>query len=191
MALGWGLYVLALSIWHQFVSLKPELSAALLTAATTVLVATLSVLFARHFEKKREVESQFRAAKTEAYDSFLKRFFDLYEKPESDEADLAKFLREWQRKLILWGGTDTLVAFTKWREHLADGTPDAKSMLLTDELFRAIRKDLGLSNIGLSHGFFVRVILRNPSLFFAMYKANPKVTLAEMAEIEKALGQEG
>lgn len=187
----WGMYVLVRFFWQQFISLKPELSAALLTAATTILVATLSVLLARSFEKKREVEAQFRGAKTEAYDAFLKRFFDLYQNPENVGDDLVDFLREWQRKLILWGGTDTLLSFTNWKEHLAKGTPDAQSMVLTDKLFRAIRKDLGLSSTALPAGFFIRLILRHPEIFFAMYKKNTKITLEEIAKVEKAMGLEG
>ncbi len=90
-AVGWCMYVLARFFWQQFLSLKPELSVALLTAATTVLVATLSVILARRFEKKREVEAQFRGVKTEAYDAFLKRYFDLSQSPEKPGDDLVDF----------------------------------------------------------------------------------------------------
>jgi uncharacterized membrane protein len=186
---GWVLYAVARFFWHQLLSLKPELSVALLTAATTVLVATLSVLLARYFEKKKEVEAQFRSIKTETYDAFLKQFFQIYHEPNKEGIDLVAFFREWQRKITLWGGTDTLVAFMQWREHLAKGVPDAKSMMLTDGLFRAIRKDIGLSNFGLAKGFFVRMILRNPDIFFAMYRQNPNVTLSELAAREKQLGR--
>ena len=92
--------------------------------------------------------------------------------------------------MILWGGAEVLVAFMKWRQNLAKGVPDAESMYLTDEFFRVVRRDLGLSNKGLERGSFVRLMLKHPDLFFAMSKANPKITLAELAEKEKQLGLE-
>src|SRR5207247_1517114 len=135
-----------------------------------VFVATLTIVLGRYLERKKEIDAHFREKKTEIYDSFLKEFFKVFHSPTDESIDLVPFLREWQRQLILWGGADVLAAFMKWRRNLAKGVPDAQSMFLTDEFFRALRQDLGLSNRGLERGAFIRLILRHPDLFFIMAK---------------------
>jgi len=171
--------------------LDSNLAVGLLTAVTTVLVAALTVSLGRYFERKKEIESHFRERKVEIYDEFLKEFFKLFSEDDDkapDEEELTAFLREWQRKMILWGGSDVLAAYLKWRIHLGKGEPNAQSMFLTEDFFKSIRKDLGLSNRGLEKGIFVHFILRNSELFLQMAKSNPNITLAELGKIEEKLG---
>jgi hypothetical protein len=189
-SVAWCLFWLGRGIWRQFVALDANLAVGLLTAVSTVLVATLTIVLGRYFERKKEVEAHYRERKTEIYDSFLKEFFRLFHSPDKENVDLVPFLQEWQRQMILWGGEEVLMAFMKWRQNLARGVPDAESMYLTDAFFRAVRRDLGLTNKGLERGSFIRLMLKHPDLFFAMSKASPKVTLAEVAEKEKQLGLE-
>ena len=175
-------------VWAKLSGLDTHLAVGLITAATTVLAATLTVSLGRYFERKKEIESHFRERKVEIYDEFLKEFFKLFSGNDDqapDEGDLVSFLREWQRKMILWGGADVLASYLKWKIHLGKGEPNAQSMFLTEEFFKSIRKDLGLSNRGLEKGIFVHFILRNSELFLRMAKNNPDITLAELGELEE------
>ena len=52
--LGYGGYKLIVTIWAQLLSLDKQLSVALLTAFTTVIVATLTVMLGRYLERKKE-----------------------------------------------------------------------------------------------------------------------------------------
>ena len=90
--------------------------------------------------------------------------------------------------MILWGGSDVLASYLKWKVHLRNGNPDAQSIFLTEEFFKSIRKDLGLSNRGLEKGIFVHFMLKNSELFLQMAKNNPNITLAELGEFEEKLG---
>lgn len=173
-----------------------ELAAALVAGTATVLVATLTVMLGRHFERKRELDALYRDKKTEIYDTFLKRFFAL----TSSEADssnaepppeLVEFLREFTRTLILWSGPGVINTFLAWKEHLAKGVPDAQSIFLTEKLLLAIREDLRHSNAGLEKGFFARVYLRESRLFMAAAAKNPNLTLAELAQLEATLAEIG
>jgi len=161
----WAFLWLVVAIWHRFVGLNANLAVGLLTACTTVLVAALTVSFGRYFERKKEIEAHFRDKKIAIYDEFLKEFFQLYYGDKNASSNMVDFLREWQRQAMLWGGAGVLTSFLKWRVHLAKGTPDAKSLFLMEEFFRALRKDLGLSNRGLVRGAFIRMILRHPDCF--------------------------
>ena len=78
------------------------MSVALLTAFTTVIVATLTVMLGRYLERKEEIESHFRASKIQMLDEFLTAYFKLFESEDETDFDLVPFLREWQRKMIVW-----------------------------------------------------------------------------------------
>jgi len=189
--LGWSVYSVACSIWGQFKLLDPKVSVALLTAATTVIVATLTVVLGKYYERKKDIEAHYRAKKTEIYDEFLKEFFELFHGEENEtenkEQNMVPFLREWQRKMILWGGQDVLSKYVSWMGKLKQGEPDAQTMFMTEEFFLEIRKDLGHRNNKLTKGTFVHLMLKNPELFLSMAEKNPNITLAELSEIEKKL----
>jgi hypothetical protein len=193
LSLGAGAAVFFLAVRaasHWFDGLNPTLQAGLVTAVATALVATLTVMLGRYNERRKEVEVHFREKKTEIYDSFLKEVFKVFHGQTDDNADLVSFLREWQRQMVLWGGAKSLTSFLRWNAHLKKGRPDAQSLFLMDEFFRAIRADLGLSNWGLEKGAFIRILLKHHGLFFEMARKNPNVTLSELAAREKELGLE-
>jgi len=191
--IGWIVYA-----FFQYLSVVPkELGAALIAAAATILVATATVMIGRYYERKRELDALFRDKKTEIYDEFLQRFFGLFFNAGEPEApdiggDLVPFLREFTRKLILWSGPEVIEAFVTWKNHLANGTPDAKSIFLTEAFLLAIRKDLRHSNAGIRKGFYAHLFLRESGLFLSMAEKNSNVTLAEVAAMESLIkGQAG
>lgn len=195
--------VVALIVWliqafFRYVETVPkELAAPLIAGAVTIVVSTATVMTGRYFERKKELDALYRDKKTEMYDAFLKEFFSLFystgERPHDDEErDLVPFLQDFTRKLVLWSGPGVIEAFATWKDHLAKGTPDAKSIFLTEAFLLAVRKDLGHSNFGLHRGFFARLFLRDSVLFLKMEQKNPNVTLDELAAVKKLYdGQNG
>jgi len=175
-------------VWHHFTTLNPEVAAGLITAFATVLGATVTITLGRIFERKKEVEAHFREKKSEIYDSFLLEFFKFYHDENREDVDLVPFLREWQRKIILWGGSNVLTSYFKWMAHLKKGNPDAQSLFLMNDFFSELRKDLGLSNWGLQRGAFINLILQHGELFLAMARENPNVTIEEVSAKERELG---
>jgi len=180
-------------VWVLFSSLNPTISAGIITGATTILAATLAIALGRYYEKKKDIEAHYRSTKTDIYDEFLKEFFSLFFQTEEkkDMNEFVAFLREWQRKMIIWGGEEVLAHYIKWMTKLKSGNPDAESMFMTEELFRLIRKDLGNSSSKLPKGFVAHIMLQQPELFLNMAKINPKITLAEVAEMEALLTKQG
>jgi hypothetical protein len=183
------LVVSAIKYFFTYINAVPkEVGAALIAGTATILVATLTVVIGRYFERKRELDALYRDKKTEIYDEFLKKFFAMFFNSEAQsEKDLVPFLREFTRKLLLWSGPEVIEAFVVWKDRLAKGKADAKTICLTEDFLRAIRKDLRHSNWGLRHGFFARLFLREGALFLSMAEKNPNVTLAELAEAENLL----
>ncbi len=187
-AAAWGILVVVNWLLRVSKSLDPTVAAAILAAATTVIVSTLTVMLGRYYERKKDHEAAYRERKTEIYDSFLKELFKIFQSVEGVDKkseDMAQFLREWQRKMILWGGQGVVSAYGRWISHLKKGEPDAQSVYLMDEFFRAICKDLGHSNALLGKGAFVHFILRDSELFLKASKRDPNIKLSALSDIEK------
>jgi len=87
--------------------------------------------------------------------------------------------------MLLWSGPKVIVAFLKWKRHLTNNAPDAKTIFLTEDFFLALRADLRQSNSGIPKGFWSHLSLKSSDLFLAAAKKDPNVTLAQLAEIEK------
>jgi len=183
------IYWLGSNIVEQFKLLDPKTAIAILTAATTIFASTIAVVLGKYYERQKEIEAHYREKKILIYDEFLKEFFNLMELGNKDEGQdkFVNFLREWQRKMILWGGQDVLSQYLKWMTHLKTNEPDAKTMYITEDFFREIRKDLGHKSNKLDKGSFIYLLLQNTELFFTMSKENPNITLAEIAKVEEAL----
>jgi hypothetical protein len=151
----------------------------------------LAVVLGKYIERKMDIEAHYRVKKTEIYDEFLCEFFKIFhsgdEGGDDENPELVNFFREWQRKMILWGGQEVLSKYIAWMGHLKKGIPDAKAMFMMEEFFLEIRKDLGHKNNKLVKGTFIHLILQNPELFMAMAKDKPDLTLSELAEAESAL----
>lgn len=176
-------------LWEEIKAMNSDLAIALITAATTILVSTATVMIGRHYERKKEIEAHFRATKIQMYDEFLKELFGLFQ-DGAEEKDLTPFLREWQRKLVLWAGPDVLKAYFAWKTKMKIDAQSAQSVFAMDLFFRALRKDVGQGSGGLEPGAFSHLILRHSELFLHHAKKNPKITLSELSKIEKEMGLE-
>jgi hypothetical protein len=183
----------SLRSFATYISAIPkELGAALVAGTAAVMVATVTVMIGRYFERKKELDALYRDKKMEIYDEFLKKFFDLFhsqskDSPTTEPEDLVSFLREFMRKLILWSGPEPIAAFLAWKEHMSKGEPDAQTIFLTEKFLLTLRADLRHSNKGIPEGFFASIILKEAALFLSLAKKNPNVTLNEIIEAEKVL----
>jgi len=189
-AATWAIWRGLVLLWSSFAAIPKEIAVALIAAAATVFVSTLTVVLGRYFERKRELDALYRDKKAEIYDEFLKRFFDLFHGTTvttSESDDMVPFLREFTRKLLLWSGPGPIVAFVKWKENLTGGVPNAQTIFLMEEFLLALRRDLRYSNRGIPRGFFAQLFMKEGALFLAAAKRNPRITLGEIAALQSAL----
>jgi len=146
----------------------------------------------KYIERKKEVESHFREKKSQMYEEFLgvlvNQFSGKSKTEKNEEIDLVPILRDWHKKIVVWGGADVVHKYIKWKLHLGSNEPDAESMFMMGDLFLAIRKDLGLSNKNISRKTFAHLMLTNSTLFLTLADQNPDITLAELGRIEKDRG---
>jgi len=147
-------------------------------------------MLGRYYERKKEIEAHFRAEKIKIYDEFLAELFKIFQSGGESSDDMVQFLREWQRKLVLWGGSNVLATYFKWMNRLKS-IPDAKTVFLMDEFFRALRADIGQNSHGLAKGAFANLVLRHGDFFLHQARKNPNITLDELSRLEKAIFNEG
>src|SRR5918911_1705464 len=75
----WVLIVVFIKLFGALAGVTPTL----ITAATTVLVATFTVMIGRYYKRKREIDAAYREQKLAVYEDFLKVLFKTL--LESDE----------------------------------------------------------------------------------------------------------
>lgn len=186
--IGWFLYLLGARAWAAFPSLPDIVAVALVTAFTTVVVSTATVMLGRFFERKKESDALYRDKKIGIYDDFLKKLFEIFleeKKQPTKSENLVPFLREMQRKMILWAGPKVVRSYVDWITALQTRTNASSVFLNMEQFFLAIRRDLGHTNKGLKEGDFIRFLLRDTDLFLAAIKENPSITLDELIELER------
>ena len=127
--MGWLLFLGIQTVWRALVSVNPQLAVAVVAAATTLIASTATVMLGRYFERKKEIEAHFRAEKIKIYDEFLAELFKVFQSGGEATDGMVAFLREWQRKLVLWGGSNVLSAYFKWMNRLKSA-PDAQTLFL-------------------------------------------------------------
>ena len=172
--------------WSEFTSLDKTVAAAIVAGVFTVLATTITVMVGRYFEEKRKQSELHRERKIEMYDTFIARIFNMFtgnDEPEDGdnenvETELIDFLRESQRKFLLWSGPGAIRAYSEWNKALR-GQQNAQTVLLMEKFFLAVRRDLGHSNFGVKQGDTIRFILRHTDFFLEAIKTNPNLTLVK------------
>lgn len=147
-------------------SANPSVSAAVVGAASTVLVGIGGVLYTQAKIKEREIEEAHRARKIEIYHGFLEMIARIIVKDNRNvsleapsEQELIDFLVNFKTNLILWGSPKVIDAQLNFEEV---SRQSGNILLAVDELYKAIREDIGLSNRGLTKSQLVKMYLKDP-----------------------------
>jgi hypothetical protein len=156
--IGWGLVVLVQSIWRALIEVNPTVAAAILAGATTIVVSVASVLVAKHLEQRNNIRKELRDKKAPVYEELIEFvFLILYSEkmklPAMSEAEIVAKFGGITRKLIIWGSDDVVHALYKFRRfsNLEDKS-SALTIMAVEEMFLAIRRDLGHANKNLGPG---------------------------------------
>ncbi|WP_143515642.1 hypothetical protein [Pseudooceanicola marinus] len=152
--------------------LKPNEYVPLFVAFVTAVVGLVGALYTQNRIRKREVDSAHRPKKMEIYFSFIAQVERqmLYQKEELgleaiDDAELVREMMRFKSLCLLWGSAEVLRALSEF-QRVSASQPSPKSMLRSvDALYRAMRKDIGLSNVSLPKDFFAKWPLSNPGDF--------------------------
>ena len=160
---GWKL----ISIFFTSLSeLEASVSAAIIGAMATVFAGTIVVLITQHMTKTREIEDAHREKKVEIYNKFLITIIrilkgsnqNIKSKPIS-ETELIEYMVDFKREILLWGSPKVIKAQLKYEASAGD---TKKMFYAVDNIYKAIREDIGLSNKGLMPLDLFKLFLKDP-----------------------------
>lgn len=150
--------------------LDARLSAGLITASATVVVAVVSVLVSKHLEVKTSIRAQLREKKEPIYKELIDFIFDItfaqkLGKEVPAEEEMIEFLAGTTRDLVIWGSPEVVKAFADFKRvsQLYAGAPELTRhlMLGVEDLFKAIRKDLGHGDLRLQRGDILKLYIND------------------------------
>lgn len=154
------LLYLGVAVFARFLaSLDSTLAASLVAASATVVVSVLSVLLAKWVERRNQVSHHLREQKIPPYQGLIRFAFDvLYAErlgKGTGESEKVKTFAEMTPQLITWGDQSVIASWARFRRMTTD--PNAKKdtarvAIALENVYRAIRKDLGHKDDALKRG---------------------------------------
>jgi hypothetical protein len=107
------------------------------------------------------VEQARRERMAPIYEKLLETFYAGASGTEATEEEMQEFFQQLAQRLLIWGPTPVVRAFTTWKEevHLHEGSPQA--LFEFERLISAIRRDLGTKSSDLAPGDLLRVLIND------------------------------
>lgn len=160
--LAFVMYLLFSKIWTVFSSINPILGAGFVAASATIIVSLISVSVSKHLERKATISAHLREKKIPTYEKIINFIFsitfaDKLGKDRLTEKEVIQFVAEITQELVIWRSDDMLEAFYNFRKKSIENSQEKqensyKILFMVEDLFLAIRKDLGHANKKISRG---------------------------------------
>lgn len=160
----WLLYSSVRFVWTTLSSANPSLAVGIIAAGSTVFVSLATVLISKRLEQNAAIKNQHREKKIPIYEELLTFLFRVARaardggKNMPTEEEIADFMFPFLQKLIIWGSDDVVLAFVKFRDPALQPN---NILFAVEDIWSAIRKDLGHSNKGISKGMLLRLIIND------------------------------
>lgn len=167
-AIGYGLYAATVNLYELLTLLRPEILAAIISAMATAFVGIAAVVINQRQSKQRDIDETHRPKKVEIYEGFLDAVSKVMSEGNENvsikglsEQELVDYLIEYKTDIILWGSPGVIKQQLEF-ERVAKEDID-NIFIAVDNLYKAIRDDIGLSNKGLNNYELVKMYLKDPS----------------------------
>lgn len=153
-ALGWGAYMLVCYTVGLFGRLDERTSIMIQAALIAVLAGALMAAIVIRSGQRGMVTARLRADKAQAYGRLLASWSGM-QGPSSAQLtqDVIAELHLAEQDIMLWASSGVLKQYTAFRETAQrTGTDSPETLLQAEKVVFEMRKDLGLSNLGLREG---------------------------------------
>lgn len=147
-------------------SSDPKITAAILGAMATIFVGLTAVIITQNQIRLRDREEAHRSKKVEIYEKYLKTVQAIMsgtnenvpmEAPTNQE--LVDYLVKFKTEIILWGSPEVIKMQLEFQRVSQNG---GNIFNAVNNLHRAIRTDIGLSNKGLNKLELVKMYTSDP-----------------------------
>ncbi len=171
--------------WSVKSNPQKELAVAIVAGATAILASTSAAIYTHYTTKSRELASAHRLQKIEVYSEYGDVVFSIFlmnnvpkradltdegktELVTTMQSQLQEKYLSFSKKVLLWGSPGVIKRFLEFREfsqnmgQQANKESPMRLLLLMDNVYREMRRDLGLDNSNLDRGDLVKVFLTDP-----------------------------
>lgn len=148
-------------------TIDEQILAAIITGAFTIFVTAISILVAKNFEHKKQIEQQIRLKKLPIYEDFLEFWFKILLENKTgkkvSQREMANFFAEFTQKIIVWGSDEFIKDYGKFRDLFPTEETNKRDnsdvMTAFEGLLLSIRKDTGHKNKNIKHRDLLRLFV--------------------------------
>ncbi|WP_170465176.1 hypothetical protein [Ruegeria arenilitoris] len=166
---GW---FVAIAVIEGAKTLEPKIYVPLVVTVFSAAIGLIAALYTQSSIRKREIEEAHRNRKIEIYYGFLKLVQKMllaqkegFEDQAVDEKELLLMLSDFRVDITLWASPKVLNSFQNFLSVSAGRSSSKELLSQIDPLYKAMRRDIGLSNTGLENHYFAKSMLIDPSEF--------------------------
>lgn len=168
------------SILDYLKDVKPETVLTVFATMFTVLLSLFGIIYTQKQIKIREIEEAHRNKKIEVYNKFITIATNLLAadnpkipsiKPYTDE-ELIKKIFKFKKDLLLWGSPKVIKAVLDFEN---DSRVEKFILPSINNLYQAMREDIGLTNKSLNNYELIKIFLSNPNEIDSIVKNSERV----------------
>jgi hypothetical protein len=165
-AICWFFYFLVRTVIAGLATVQSQVSVAIVAAAGAATLSVVSLIISKHLESRAAIRQELRAKKVPVYEHLIRIMFTIIfaekrgEKAPSQE-ELIREFANFTEGILIWGSDDALRAYSRFRSDSVSGRDPVEMIGAQEDLFLAIRKDLGHKNKNLARGTILRLFIND------------------------------
>jgi hypothetical protein len=164
-ALGGGVYLFVASLL-KLAAGQSELAQTVIAASGTILAAVISFVAGKLWEQRVKIRDEIRAKKIPIYEEHISTFFKIFftEKITGQPPDNTKTLASFaafSERAVIWGSVDVIRAWIRYKRLDQASTPPQTQLDVLEDLFLAMRKDVGSETKRLKKGELFGLVLKD------------------------------
>jgi len=152
---------------HSLVKTDPKISAAIIGGMFTVFAGLAAVIITQKQTKLREIEEAHREKKIEIYNKFIAAATSMVAGKNENldvkapsEKELLNIMFNFKKDILLWGSPKVIKAQFKLEKLSQENSQ--LILVVVNDMYKAMREDIGLSNSGLNNNELIKLFLLDP-----------------------------
>lgn len=164
--LGYGFYWLLARILDHLSNITSDSGKAMVAAGTTIFGSVVTLVFGKAWEQRVKIQEEVRQRKLPVYEEQIKLLFSMMFSSREGSSPLTpqeiiRTHRAFTEKIIVWGGPGVIKAWTDFRLYNWTGDNPIGGFAKLEGLMKAIRTELGNSNMTLQEGDLLKLFIND------------------------------
>jgi len=158
-----------------------KIASTIIAGMFTIFAGLTAVIITQRQIKIREIQEAHREKKVEIYNNFITAATTMVaaENKSLDieplsEKELIKVMFNFKKEILLWGSPEVIKALLKFQTHSHEGS--SLILFAVNDIYRAMRKDIGLSNSGLDNNELIKLFLIDSDEVNEMLNSSNKIS---------------